>query len=154
MLFPCVVPLYIRVCFRLWTPVTNVCGRTIVTGHSAGGHLSLTAGILPAAAGLDRQCVGLEDVSVAAKNGIIEKRYSNQTSGPGTPLVSKFMADYEIVIVDDFPHHPDGMKIELSYFPAASTLRNIPCGTFGRGSPCPSTPRCSQPYRRWPHCWC
>ncbi|MCH7714920.1 MAG: alpha/beta hydrolase [Gemmatimonadetes bacterium] len=40
--------------------------RIIVTGHSAGGHLSLTTGMLPASAGLDRQCVGLDDVSVAA----------------------------------------------------------------------------------------
>ena len=37
-----------------------------MTGHSAGGHLSLTTGMLPASAGLDRQCVGLDDVSVAA----------------------------------------------------------------------------------------
>jgi acetyl esterase/lipase len=40
--------------------------RIIVTGHSAGGHLSLTTGMLPASAGLDRQCVGLDDVRVAA----------------------------------------------------------------------------------------
>lgn len=40
--------------------------RVVVTGHSAGGHLSLTAGILPASAGLDRQCVGLDDFRVAA----------------------------------------------------------------------------------------
>lgn len=40
--------------------------RIVVTGHSAGGHLSLTTGMLPASAGLDRQCVGLEDVHVAA----------------------------------------------------------------------------------------
>lgn len=40
--------------------------RIIVTGHSAGGHLSLTTGMLPASAGLDRQCVGLDDVHVAA----------------------------------------------------------------------------------------
>lgn len=40
--------------------------RIILTGHSAGGHLSLTTGMLPASAGLDRQCNGLDDVSVAA----------------------------------------------------------------------------------------
>lgn len=30
--------------------------RIVVSGHSAGGHLSLTTGMLPAAAGLDRRC--------------------------------------------------------------------------------------------------
>ena len=30
--------------------------RIIVSGHSAGGHLALTTGMLPASAGLDRRC--------------------------------------------------------------------------------------------------
>ena len=32
--------------------------RIVVTGNSAGGHLSLTTGILPESAGLERQCPG------------------------------------------------------------------------------------------------
>ena len=40
--------------------------RVVVTGHSAGGHLSLTTGMLPASAGLDRACAGTGEVSVAA----------------------------------------------------------------------------------------
>ena len=32
--------------------------RIVVTGNSAGGHLSLTTGMVPASAGLDRQCPG------------------------------------------------------------------------------------------------
>ena len=32
--------------------------RIVVTGNSAGGHLSLTTGMVPATAGLDRQCPG------------------------------------------------------------------------------------------------
>lgn len=40
--------------------------KLVVTGHSAGGHLSLTTGMLPASAGLDRQCPGSEDLKVAA----------------------------------------------------------------------------------------
>lgn len=40
--------------------------RLVVTGHSAGGHLSLTTGTVPASAGLDRQCPGSEDLKVAA----------------------------------------------------------------------------------------
>ena len=30
--------------------------RIVVSGHSAGGHLTLTTGMLPASAGLDRRC--------------------------------------------------------------------------------------------------
>lgn len=40
--------------------------KIVITGHSAGGHLSLTTGMLPASAGLDRQCNGTQDVPVAA----------------------------------------------------------------------------------------
>jgi acetyl esterase/lipase len=40
--------------------------KLVVTGHSAGGHLSLTTGMLPASAGLDRQCYGTEELKVAA----------------------------------------------------------------------------------------
>lgn len=40
--------------------------RVVITGHSAGGHLSLTTGILPVSAGLDRQCAGTDEVKVAA----------------------------------------------------------------------------------------
>ena len=40
--------------------------KLVVTGHSAGGHLSLMTGMLPASAGLDRQCPGNEELKVAA----------------------------------------------------------------------------------------
>jgi acetyl esterase/lipase len=40
--------------------------RIVVTGNSAGGHLALTTGMIPASAGLDRQCPGPEDLKVAA----------------------------------------------------------------------------------------
>jgi acetyl esterase/lipase len=40
--------------------------RIIVTGYSAGGHLALTTGMIPASQGLDRQCPGSEDLKVAA----------------------------------------------------------------------------------------
>ena len=40
--------------------------KLVVTGHSAGGHLSLTTGMVPASAGLDRECPGTEDLKVAA----------------------------------------------------------------------------------------
>jgi acetyl esterase/lipase len=40
--------------------------RIVVTGHSAGGHLALTTGILPAQAGLDTLCPGPQELKVAA----------------------------------------------------------------------------------------
>lgn len=40
--------------------------KLVVSGHSAGGHLSLTTGMLPVSAGLDRECYGTEDLKVAA----------------------------------------------------------------------------------------
>jgi acetyl esterase/lipase len=40
--------------------------KLVVTGHSAGGHLSLMTGILDPAAGLDNECPGDEVLKVAA----------------------------------------------------------------------------------------
>jgi acetyl esterase/lipase len=40
--------------------------RLVVAGGSAGGHLALTTGFLPASAGLDRQCPGPDNLKVAA----------------------------------------------------------------------------------------
>lgn len=40
--------------------------KLVVTGHSAGGHLSLMTGILDPAAGLDNECPGKEELKVAA----------------------------------------------------------------------------------------
>ncbi|HEU0122817.1 MAG TPA: alpha/beta hydrolase [Bryobacteraceae bacterium] len=40
--------------------------RLVTMGHSAGGHLALTTGMIPASAELDRQCPGKEDLKVAA----------------------------------------------------------------------------------------
>jgi acetyl esterase/lipase len=40
--------------------------KLVVTGNSAGGHLALTTGMVPASAGLDRQCPGTESLKVAA----------------------------------------------------------------------------------------
>jgi acetyl esterase/lipase len=41
--------------------------KLVITGHSAGGHLSLTTGMLQTSAGLDRFCYpGKEDIKVAA----------------------------------------------------------------------------------------
>lgn len=40
--------------------------RVVLSGHSAGGHLALITAMLPASAGLDRQCAGQDEIRVAA----------------------------------------------------------------------------------------
>jgi len=40
--------------------------KIVVSGDSAGGHLALTTGMLPATAGLDRECPGPDNLKVAA----------------------------------------------------------------------------------------
>ncbi|MGH9642919.1 MAG: alpha/beta hydrolase fold domain-containing protein [Terriglobales bacterium] len=40
--------------------------RIVLTGHSAGGHLSLITGMLPDGTGLDNNCAGTEKLKVAA----------------------------------------------------------------------------------------
>jgi acetyl esterase/lipase len=40
--------------------------RIVLTGHSAGGHLSLISGMLPEGTGLDNNCYGDEKLKVAA----------------------------------------------------------------------------------------
>lgn len=40
--------------------------KIVLTGHSAGGHLSLITGMLPDGTGLDNQCYGDEKLKVAA----------------------------------------------------------------------------------------
>lgn len=40
--------------------------RVVLSGHSAGAHLALMAGLLPVSEGLDRQCAGTGEIQVAA----------------------------------------------------------------------------------------
>ena len=40
--------------------------RIVLSGQSAGGHLTLTTGMIPASAGLDGRCPGTEELRVAA----------------------------------------------------------------------------------------
>ena len=40
--------------------------KLVVTGESAGGHLALTTGMIPASEGFDSQCPGTEELKVAA----------------------------------------------------------------------------------------
>jgi acetyl esterase/lipase len=59
--------------------------RLVVTGHSAGGHLALTTGMIPASAELDRQCPGDENLRVAAiVNWFGITDVADVTDGPNT----------------------------------------------------------------------
>lgn len=40
--------------------------KIVLTGRSAGGHLSLISGMLPASSSLDRRCLGRDELKVAA----------------------------------------------------------------------------------------
>ena len=40
--------------------------KLVISGSSAGGHLALTTAMIPASAGMDRQCPGTEELKVAA----------------------------------------------------------------------------------------
>ena len=46
--------------------------RIVVSGHSAGGHLSLTTGMLPASAGLDRRCPARKEGAGRADTAPVE----------------------------------------------------------------------------------
>lgn len=48
---------------KMWNFDTS---KIVLTGHSAGGHLSLIAGMLPDGTGLDNNCYGDEKLNVAA----------------------------------------------------------------------------------------
>jgi acetyl esterase/lipase len=56
----------LRWVYRNAEPYRLDTSRIVVTGHSAGGHLSLTTGMLTSEAGLDDRCPGPESLRVAA----------------------------------------------------------------------------------------
>ena len=45
--------------------------RIVLTGHSAGGHLSLTTGLLTPEAGLDNQCFGVEPLESCGHHQLV-----------------------------------------------------------------------------------
>jgi acetyl esterase/lipase len=57
--------------------------RIVTSGESSGGHLALMNGMVPASAGLDRQCPGPEELKVAAiVNWYGPSDVANLLSGP------------------------------------------------------------------------
>lgn len=75
-------------------------GRLVVTGESAGGHLALTTGMIPASAGFDRQCPG---------GGFAG-------SGPGLPKVSAIVNWYGITDVNDLLEGPNERSYAVEWF--------------------------------------
>ena len=63
-------------------------GRLVLTGHSAGAHLALAAGMIPSSTGLDRQCPGapIEVAGIVNWYGITDvlERLEGPHSRPGT----------------------------------------------------------------------
>jgi acetyl esterase/lipase len=90
-------------------------GRLVVTGESAGGHLSLTTGMIPMTAGLDRQCPGPDLPKVSAivnwygitdvadlLDGPNQKAYAVEWFGslPGKIEIAKRVSPLEYVRAD------------------------------------------------------
>ena len=71
--------------------------RVVVTGNSAGGHLSLTTGMLPAWAGLDRQCPGDR-----------QRVWSTGATSIAELKVAAIVNWYGITDVFDLAHRPPG----------------------------------------------
>ena len=71
----------------------------VVTGNSAGGHLSLTTGLLPASAGLDRQCPGDR-----------RRTWSTGTTSTEELKVAAVINWYGITDVYDLAHRQPGIS--------------------------------------------
>ena len=71
----------------------------VVTGNSAGGHLALTTGLLPASAGLDRQCPGDRNRS-----------WSTGTTSTDELKVAAIINWYGITDVYDLAHREPGIS--------------------------------------------
>ncbi len=71
--------------------------RIVVTGNSAGGHLSLTTGMLPASAGLDRQCPGDR-----------RRMWTTGSTSTAELKVAAIINWYGITDVFDLAHRPPG----------------------------------------------
>ena len=71
--------------------------RIVVTGNSAGGHLALTTGMLPASAGLDRQCPGDR-----------RRAWTTGTTSTAPLEVAAIINWYGITDVHDLAHRPPG----------------------------------------------
>ena len=90
--------------------------RLVVTGNSAGGHLSLTTGILPESAGFDRACPG-------------DRRRTWSTGGTSTDelAVAAIINWYGVGDVLDMLHGPPGISgsFTVAWFGSAPNRDDI-----------------------------
>ena len=91
--------------------------RIVLTGHSAGGHLSLITGMLPDDTGLDNNCAGTEKLKVAAIiNWYGISDVSDLLQGPNR-------RDYAL---DWVGSQPDGMTIAKRVSPMSYVRAGLP----------------------------
>jgi len=138
--------------------------RLVLTGESAGGHLSLTTGMIPQSAGLDRQCPGQDLPKVAAiidwfgitdvndlLDGPNQKTYAVAWFGslPNKVEIAKRVSPLEYVRQDLPPvlmihgdadptvpySHATRLKDALSTAGAPNQLLTIPGGKHGNFTP-------------------
>ena len=84
--------------------------RIVLTGESAGGHLALTTGMIPSAAGFDRQCPGM-----SFTNG----------GGPELPKAAAIVNWYGITDVNDMLGGPNARAYAIEWFGSLSNREDL-----------------------------
>ena len=88
--------------------------RLVVTGESAGGHLALTTGMIPASVGLDRQCPGGTGLAVF--------------TGPGAgelPKVAAILNWYGITDLNDMLSGPNQRAYAVAWFGSMPNAQEV-----------------------------
>ena len=84
--------------------------RVIVMGESAGGHLALTTGMIPASAGLDKQCPGNGFTAPAAKE---------------LPKVAAILNWYGITDLNDMLSGPNERAYAVAWFGSMPNAQEV-----------------------------
>jgi acetyl esterase/lipase len=80
--------------------------RIVLSGESSGGHLALTTGMIPASAGLDRECAGMP-------------------GGDALPKVAAIVDFYGITDVNDLLEGPNQKTYAVSWLGSATNREEI-----------------------------
>jgi acetyl esterase/lipase len=84
--------------------------RVVVMGESAGGHLALTTGMIPASAGLDRQCPGNGFTGPAAKE---------------LPKIAAILNWYGITDLNDMLSGPNERAYAVAWFGSMPNAQEV-----------------------------
>jgi acetyl esterase/lipase len=87
--------------------------RIVVSGHSAGGHLTLTTGMLPASAGLDRRC--------PARNPSGERADAHEAEMPVAAMINW----YGITDVADLVEGPNAKTYAVAWMGGRADWRSV-----------------------------